>query len=380
VSKWGTKAWLFRYMLDGRAREMGLGSVDTFSLKEARERARVARQKVADRIDPIEAKRGERMAAKAENAKLISFKDAAARYIDAHKAGWKNEKHAAQWEATLSSYVYPTLGELSVADISTAHVLKVLEPIWTAKPETASRVRGRIEAVLDWSTARGHRQGDNPARWRGHLDKLLPAKTKVRRVKHHDAMPYAAVPAFMATLRDMDSISARALEFTILTAARTGETIGARRPEVDAKNKLWTVPGERTKSGREHRVPLSDRALEILQSLPCEDGNDHLFIGARKGKGLSNMAMLELLRGIGANGLTVHGFRSSFRDWAGEQTNFPREVAEAALAHVLPDKTEAAYRRADALEKRRRLMAAWASYCGKPTSRAGEVVALSGRR
>jgi integrase len=236
-----------------------------------------------------------------------------------------------------------------------------------------------MESVLDWAKARHYRTGDNPARWRGHLDKLLPAKTKVRKVKHHDAMPYADVPAFVAELRDNDSLSARALEFTILTAARTGETIGARWSEIDVAAKVWTVPAERTKSGREHRVPLTERALEILASLPREDGNDHVFIGTRKGKGLSNMALLELLRGMVENGLTVHGFRSSFRDWAGERTNFPREIAETALAHVLTDKTEAAYRRGDALEKRRQLMTAWCRYCAAPAG-AGAVVPMQGAR
>lgn len=379
VSQWGTKAWLFRYAINGKERQMGLGSIDTFTLAEARERARLARQKVADGIDPIEARRGQRLADTAATASRLTFRDASSRYIAAHKAGWKNEKHGAQWEATLATYAYPVIGNLSVADVAVAHVLKVLEPIWSTKPETASRVRGRIESVLDWSAARGHRQGDNPARWRGHLDKLLPAKTKVRRVKHHDAMPYANVPAFMADLRKMDSQSARALEFTILTAARTGETIGARWPEIDFQNKIWGVPGERTKSGREHRVPLTDRAVDILKALPREEGNPHVFIGARKCKGLSNMAMLELLKGVDGNGLTVHGFRSSFRDWAAEQTAFSREVAEASLAHIVGDKTEAAYRRGDALEKRRRLMEAWARYCAKPAG-GGTVKLMAGAR
>ena len=375
VSEWGTKAWLFRYKLDGKARQMGLGSVNTFSLAEARERARLARQLLADHLDPIDARRGRRMQGKAEAAKQVRFKEAAEKYIAAHRAGWKSEKHAGQWATTLETYAYPVVGDLSVAAIETAHVLKVLEPIWTSRTETASRLRGRIEAVLDWATARQLRQGENPARWRGHLDKLLPAKTKVRKVKHHDALPYGDVPEFMAKLRAMDSVSARALEFTILTAARTGETIGALWPEIDFATKVWTVPGTRTKSGREHRVPLSERALEILAALPREDGNEHVFIGARAGKGLSDTAMLKLLRGIDDTGLTVHGFRSSFRDWAGNQTNYPREVAEAALAHRVGDATEAAYRRSDALEKRRKLMQAWASYCERPTS-SGQVTPM----
>ena len=375
IAPGGSKQWLLRYMRDDVARQMGLGSVSVFSLKEARERARKFRQQLADGIDPIDARKGQRLADKAQAAKRVTFRDAAAQYIESQRAGWKNEKHGAQWTATLETYAYPTIGDLPVSEIDTAHVVKILEPIWATKSETASRVRGRIESVLAWATVREYRRGDNPARWRGHLDKLLPAKGKVRRVEHHDAMPYDDVPAFMATLREMTSLSARALEFTILTAARTGETIGARWSEIDFRTEVWTVPGERTKSGREHRVPLSGRAVALLNSLPREEGNDHVFIGARKGKGLSNMAMLELLRGMDGNGLTVHGFRSSFRDWAGEQTNHPREVAEAALAHVVKDQTEAAYRRGDALEKRRKLMQAWAGYCARKAG-GGDVVAI----
>lgn len=369
------KSWLFRYMLNGKARQMGLGAVHTVSLAEARERARAARALLLDGIDPIDHKDAQRQQAIAEAVERITFKDAADKYITAHKAGWRNEKHAEQWRATLQSYAYPVIGGMAVAAVDTAHVLEVLEPIWTTKTETASRVRGRIEAVLDWAKARRYRKGENPARWRGHLDKLLPAPSKVRRVKHRTALPYVEVPGFMERLRDNDSVSAKALEFTILTAARTGETIGARWSEIDIDAKLWIVPGERTKSGREHRVPLTDRAIEILASVPREEGNDHVFIGARKAKGLSNMSMLELLRGMVENGLTVHGFRSSFRDWAAEQTNFPRELAEAALAHVLSDKTEAAYQRGDLLAKRRRMMEAWARYCASPPKN-GDVVLM----
>ncbi len=321
VSKWNTKAWLFRYTLDGRSRQMGLGSIHTLSLAAAREKAQRSRALLLEGIDPIEAKHGERAAARAEAAKRITFRESAERYIAAHRAGWKNEKHGEQWRRTLETYAFPVVGSIAVADVSTAHVIKVLEPIWEAKTETASRVRGRMEAVLDWARARHFREGDNPARWRGHLDKLLPAKTKVRKVKHHDAMPYGELAGFMAELDENDSISARALEFTILTAARTSETIGARWPEVDLETKIWTVPGKRTKSGREHRVPLSARALDVLRALPKERGNRHIFIGATKRCGLSNMTMLKLLRGMTDNGYTVHGFRSTFRDWCGERTN-----------------------------------------------------------
>jgi integrase len=373
-----TKSWIFRYMIEGKARSMGLGDLATFSLKEARERARNARQMVADGIDPLEAKHATRAAARAEDAGKISFADAAARYIKTHAAGWRNAKHGEQWKNTLKTYADPVIGQLSVADVETAHIMTILEPIWTAKTETASRVRGRIESVLDWATARGYRKGDNPARWRGHLDQLLPARGKVAKVKHHGALPYADLPEFMAALRSMQSVSARALEFTILTAARTGETIGARWSEIDLEAKIWTVPGDRMKSGRAHRVPLSDQAFAIIEAMPREgEGDGFIFPGGRKGRGLSQMAMLELLRGMdGMQGFTVHGFRSTFRDWAAEQTNFPRDLAEAALAHAVADKVEAAYRRGDAIEKRRRMMDAWQRFAAQPTD-GGKVVKLA---
>lgn len=358
-----TKSWLFRYMLSRKARYMGLGNLNTFSLSEARERARRARQLVADGIDPVEARRIKKATDRADDAKRVTFSEAATSYITAHRAGWKNKKHADQWQNTIDTYAAAVIGGLQVGSIETGHIIKVLEPIWVTKAETASRLRGRIESVLDWATARGFRKGENPARWRGHLDKLLPPRSKVAKVKHQPALPYVDLPAFMKRLRGMDSTSARALEFTILTAARTGETIGARWSEIDLTVKIWTVPPDRMKSGREHRVPLTDRAIEIIRKASSEGSSDSfVFSGVRKDMGLSNMAMLELLRGM-EDGVTVHGFRSSFRDWAGEMTNFPRDLAEAALAHVLADKTEAAYRRGDALERRRRLMFAWERYC-----------------
>lgn len=365
VSRSGTKAWLLRYMLDGRSREMGLGPLHTVSLADARARAREARAKLLDGIDPIDQRQQSRAQVRAEAARLVTFRAAAEQFIADHEAGWRNAKHAAQWSATLGSYAFPIIGSASVAAIDTPHVLQVLEPIWREKPETASRVRGRIEAVLDWAAARRLRSSENPARWRGHLDKLLPAKTKVRAVRHHPAMPFAEVPKFAAELRTKGGISARALEFAILTATRTGEVIGAKWPEIDLDACVWTIPRERMKSGREHRVPLSPRASEILIALPRVKGDEYVFPGGRKGSGLSNMALLELLRDMRGQGLTVHGFRSSFRDWAGEATAFPREVAEAALAHVIGDRAEQAYRRGDALEKRRGLMNDWAVFCGR---------------
>jgi integrase len=365
VSEWGTKAWVFRYMVDGKSRTMGLGDLSTFTLKEARERARAQRQLIADGIDPLGEREKKKTAAKLEAAKAISFEDAAEKYIKAHAPGWKNAKHSEQWRNTLATYAYPVFNGIPVSAIDTTLVLNVVEPIWTKKSETASRVRGRIEAVLDWAAARGYRDGENPARWKGHLSKLLPAKTKVTKVRHQPALPYVELPEFMTALRPNGSVSAQALEFTILCATRTSETILATWSEFDLDAMIWTIPGERTKSGRLHRVPLSERAVELLKSIPHETGSKYVFPGARRGMPLSNMAMLELLRGMKGNGLTVHGFRSSFRDWCAEQTNFPREIAEAALGHVLSDKTEAAYQRGDLLEKRRKLMTAWSSYCGK---------------
>ena len=378
VAKGGTKSWIFRFMLAGRAREMGLGSVHDFSLREARERAREARQLTADGIDPIEARRERQANSRAKAANEISFADAAERYIKAHAAGWKNAKHADQWRNTLKTYAYPVIGSLSVASIDTAHITKIIEPIWAEKTETASRVRGRIELVLDWAKARHYRTGENPARWRGHLDKLLPARSKVSKVRHHPAMAYTDLPSFMPRLREVSGIAARALEFTILTAVRTSEAIGATDAEFDLVEKVWTIPAERMKADRPHRVPLSDRAVEILQSTPREARSSYVFPGAKRGKPLSNMAMLEVLRGMdGTGGLTVHGFRSTFRDWAAERSSFPREIAEAALAHTVRDKTEAAYQRGDMLEKRRRLMSAWAGFLISAPASSQNVLPLS---
>jgi integrase len=362
VSQFGTKSWLYRFQRDGVARKMGLGALHTVSLADARERAADARRVLLDGIDPIEARRQRRAANKLEAAKAITFKQCAEKYIAAQAAGWRNGKHAMQWTATLATYAYPIIGDLPVAAIDTGLVLKVIEPIWNTKSETASRVRGRIESVLNWAKVREYRLGDNPARWRGHLDNVLPRRSKVQKVKHHPALPYAEIPAFMGELRDRQDVSARALEFTILTAARTGEVIGARWSEIEGK--VWTIPAERMKGGKEHQVPLTKRVLAILDSVPRE--GSFVFPGARAGKALSNMAMLELLRGMRSAGSTVHGFRSSFRDWAAERTNYPDFVVEKALAHVVADKVEAAYRRGDLFEKRRRLMDDWSAYCASP--------------
>jgi integrase len=376
VSRYGTKSWVFRFKANGRLREMGLGSLDTYSLAEARERARNCRKLRDEGKDPIEERNAARLAVKLDAAKVMTFKECADRYIASHKAGWRNAKHAAQWPSTLGTYVYPIFGSLPVNAIDVALVMKTLEPIWVAKPETASRVRGRVESVLDWATSRGYRQGENPARWRGHLENLLPKKTKVRRIEHHAALPYREIAAFVAELRPQEGIAARALEFAILTATRTGEVIGARWDELDLADRLWTIPAERMKADKEHRVPLSDAAIATLEDLQRTRHGDYVFPGGRAGRPISNMAMTMTLRRMGRGELTVHGFRSSFRDWAAERTGFPAEVAEMALAHAVSDKVEAAYRRGDLFQKRRQLMDAWARYCTTPAP-TGKVVSFA---
>jgi integrase len=374
VSQSGTRAWLFRFMRSGAARHMGLGPVRDVSLAEARTMASECRKLLLSGADPIEQRQAVRVSAKLDAARAMTFRECAEKHIGAHEAGWKNPKHRAQWKSTLATYAYPVIGGLPIAAVDTTLVLKAIEPIWAAKPETAGRVRGRIEAVLDWARARGFRHGENPARWRGHLDKLLPSGRKVARVKHHAALPYAEIQAFLADLRAREGVSARALEFAILTAARTGETVNARWSEIDVTAKHWTIPAERMKAGSAHRVPLSARALEILEGLPRE--GDFVFIGDRAERPLSNMAMLKLLERMGQE-LTVHGFRSTFRDWCAERTAYPRDVAEMALAHTIKNQTEAAYRRGELFEKRRRLMSDWSKYCGMAPATTN-VVAING--
>jgi integrase len=365
VTKGGARTWVYRFMLRGRAREMGLGPLHIVSLAEAREKAKEARKLRHEGIDPIDARKEKQAQERLTAATAMTFKECAGRYIEAHKAGWRNPKHAKQWPSTLETYVYPVFGALPVQAVDVGLVMKVLEPIWHTKPETASRVRGRVEAVLDWAKARGYRQGENPAQWRGHLDKLLPARGKVQRVQHHPALPYSEISDFLSGLRKQEGVAARALEFLILTATRTGEVIGARWEEFGLDKKVWTIPGDRMKAGKEHRVPLSGPTLAIIEEMRAERVNDHPFVfpGGRPGKPLSNMAMLVLLRRMGRSDLTAHGFRSTFRDWAAELTQFQNEVVEMALAHSVGDKVEAAYRRGDLVPKRRELMEAWARYC-----------------
>jgi integrase len=359
----GSKSWIFRYRVDGKLRDHGLGSAKTLTLAEAREAARECRKLRLSGIDPIDHKRHVRTAEKLEAARAISFQTCAEAYIDAHKASWKNEKHISQWAATLQSYAYPVFGELPVADIDVALVMKALQPIWTDKSETAARLRGRIERVLDWAKVSGYREGENPARWRGNLSHLLPQRSKVKRVTHHKALPYKDMPDFWDKLVQRIGTSAQALRFAILTAARTGEVLGATWDEIDLVEKIWTVPAERMKAGNEHRAPLTPAAVAILEAMKKVRVNAFVFPGSKKDKPLSNMALLKVLKDMGRGDLTVHGFRSTFRDWVAECTDTPREVAEAALAHTLDNKVEAAYRRTDFFEKRRGLMEEWTGYC-----------------
>jgi integrase len=357
----GGASWVYRFMLNKKSREMGLGPLALYGLAEARALAQDARKLRHQGIDPIEARRAARAQQRLDEVKSMTFRECAERYIASHRAGWRSAKHAEQWESSLRRFTFPVIGALPIQAIDTTFVRKVLDPIWATKPETASRVRGRIEAVLDWATASDYRTGENPARWKGHLKKLLPERSKVRRVKHYSALPYVDLPDFMVELRAQEGIVARALDFTILTAARVSEAVGARWPEITGH--LWTIPAERMKGGKAHRVPLSRRAMELLEVLPRS--GDLIFPGPKFGRALNINAPRKLLISMGY-GITVHGFRSSFRDWAAERTNFPSEVAEMALAHAVGGKVEAAYRRTDMFERRRRLMAAWATFCTAP--------------
>jgi integrase len=390
------KFWIFRYSRDGRTREMGLGPAagrSAVSLADARDKAIRLRRLVRDGVDPLDAREAEDAAKKAEAARAtagaITFRDVTDRYIAAHEAGWRNAKHRQQWRNTLEQYVLPSIGELAVGAVGTGEVMRILEPLWKRAPETASRLRGRIERILDHAKARGWREGENPARWRGHLDQLLPARRKVRAVEHHPAPPYAEAASFVAALRQVEGLAALALEFTILTAARAGETLGARWSEIDLAAKLWTVPAAQMKGNKEHRVPLSGRAVAILKELAQlremsgegDGATAFLFPGRSRRRPLSDTAMRTVLRRMGRGDLTVHGFRSTFRDWAAERTSFANHVVEAALAHAIGDKVEAAYRRGDLFEKRRRLMEAWATFCAHPAAavnRDGKVTRLRG--
>lgn len=374
----GARSWVYRFMLGGKSRDVGLGAAGQggMSLADARDEAAALRLKVKAGIDPLEERDREaaQALATAQAAKVagITFKDVAEAYIAANEESWRNPKHRQQWRNTLDTYVYPVIGDLSVSDVETAHVLKILEPIWKGKAETASRIRGRIETVLDSAKARGYRQGENPARWRGHLAQILPARTRLSR-GHHKAIAYEQIPAFVRALHKREAVAALALEFTILTAARSGEVIGATWAEVDLDKAIWTIPADRMKAAKEHRVPLSPRAVAILESLKSL-GSDYLFPGAKGGK-LSGMAMAMLMRRMKVDA-TVHGFRSGFRDWAAECTGYAHEVAEMALAHTIENKVERAYRRGDLFDKRRRLMDDWATHCASDGAAGAGVIPI----
>ena len=367
VSPSGSRSWIARVNVDGKRREMGLGSFPDVSLSIAREKARAARSDTTMGIDPVAHRKEARSARQALKATQKTFADCAKAYIEAHSDSWRNAKHRAQWPSTFETYVYPTMGTVLVGEVTQAHVMAVLLPIWKTKTQTATRLRGRIEQVLAWATAAGFRQGENCARWTGLLDQLLPAPGKVSKPKHHPAVRVDDMPAFIKALRQHDGLSPKALEFAVLTAARSGEVRGANWAEIDLEAAVWTVPPERMKAGKEHRVPLSAAAIKLLEAMPRIEGTELVFPAPRGGQ-LSDMALTALTRRMNfrddAGRVCVpHGFRSSFRDWVFERTDYPRDLAEAALAHALENKVEAAYRRGDALERRRAMMQAWANYC-----------------
>ncbi len=378
VKESGARSWVYRFMLSGKSRDIGLGTAgpDGISLADARDARDALRLKVKAGIDPLEERQRDAAealaAAQAAQVAGITFKAVAETYIGANEGSWRNDKHRQQWKNTLATYVYPVIGELPVADVATAHVLQILEPIWKAKAETASRVRGRMETILDAAKARGYRDGENPARWRGHIAQILPARSRLTR-GHHKAMPYEAIPAFIDALHKREAVAALSLEFAILTGARTGEVIGAKWDEVDLDKAIWTIPASRMKAGKEHRVPLSPRAVEILKAT-LGLRKEWLFPAIKGGK-MSGMAMSMLLRRMKVP-FTVHGFRSSFRDWSAECTAYAHEVAEMALAHTIENKVERAYRRGDLFDKRRRLMDDWATYCARSSAIDGKVTAI----
>jgi integrase len=378
VAESGSKQWIFRYAANGRLRDMGLGAVAPrgFTLAQAREKAREARLLRLEGIDPIAHKQARKAALMAADAKAMTFRQCAEGFIKDNEKEWTNAAHHRQWTSTLSTYVYPIIGDLPVAAIDTPLVLKVVKPLWGHKTETASRVRGRIEAILGWATVHHYRSGDNPARWQGLLEHALPAKAKVAKTQHHIALPYTQVGDFMGNLRRDTSAAASCLEFIVLTAARLAEATGAMWSEINLDARTWTVPAGRMKGGREHKVPLSDAAMAVLEAMRAVRMSDFVFPGMREGQSVGSRTIQDLVKQIGGE-ITVHGFRSSFRDWAAERTNFPREVAEMALAHAIPSAVEAAYRRGDLFDKRKKLMDAWSAYCAKVETDAGKVVALA---
>jgi integrase len=374
IARNGSRSWVLRYRLGGRRRYCGLGSLLRVTLAEARQRAGEARSVLVDGNDPITLKQGQRTAARLSAARAMTFEKAAAQYIDSHRAGW-SPKSVSQWTGTLKQHVFPLFGALPVQEIDTSLVMKAIEPLWSTKTETATRVRGRIESILDWAATRGFRTGDNPARWDGHLENLLPAKTKVARVEHFAAMPYAALPKFMADLRQDSALAARALEFAILTAARTAEILKADWREIDLEARIWTVPASRMKGGREHKVSLSDAAVALLSALSGPRAG-LVFPGSRPGKPMNHMQLRRQLRGMGQADATVHGFRSAFTDWAHEKSAFATEVIEMSLAHTVGNAVARAYRRTDLFDRRRALMSAWADFLAGKEQRSATVTEL----
>ena len=374
----GSKSWIFRYRYQGREHEMGLGSINALTLAEAREMARQQRKLLALGKSPLEQRAAEKIAKRLSDANIITFTKAAESYIKANRAGWRNEKHAEQWQNTLQTYAEPVIGELPVAKIQTAHILRVLQPVWTTKNETASRLRGRIEKILDWCKVQGYRTGENPAAWKGHLSEVLPSPRKVQEklgTGHHAALPWVEMSQFMQALRQMPGCGSLAVQFIILTACRTSEALNAKWEEIDLNAALWIIPKERMKAFREHRVPLSEPVLGILKQIKAESKSTFVFPGRDEKKPLSNMVGLQLLKRLGRSDLTIHGFRSTFKDWVREVTHYPDTVSEAALAHVIGDKTIEAYARGDLFEKRRALMADWALHCST-VKQSTEVIAI----
>lgn len=371
----GSRTWILRTTIGAKRHEIGLGAYPGVTLAVAREKAQENRDRIKAGGNPLLERRSQESARAAAVADAKSFKDCALAYMAAHEAGWKNAKHGQQWRNTLDAYAYPVMGDLLVRDVGLPQVLEVLEPIWHSKTETASRLRGRMELVLDWAAARGYREGANPARWRGHLDKLLPKPSKVASKSHHDALPLSQVSSFMAQLRAVEGMGARALEFTILTAARSGEVRGALWSEIDMQAATWSIPAARMKGGKDHRIPLSGEAMSLLKGLPRIGASDLVFPSPRNGKTmLSDMTLSAVLRRLKVQAVP-HGFRSTFRDWAAEMTRYPGDLAEMALAHAIGSKVEAAYRRGDMFEKRRQMMEDWADFCARPMA-GGEVVQL----
>ena len=368
IGKAGSVSWIFRYRQNGKLRDMGLGAYPGTSLADARALAFEARRTTRQGGDPIGERRAATKAAEDEARRAITFRELGEQYIETHRAGWKSAKHAQQWGNTLAQYAYPVIGDLQPSEIGTGHVLEILQPIWQTKTETASRIRNRVELVLDAAKARGLTSGENPARWRGHLDKLLPKRSKVVAVKHHAAMPYSQVPAFFCQLAKHENLSARALELIILCGCRVSEVVEARWDEINLERQEWTIPAGRMKAGREHRIPLSKQAVALFEGLPRIMGSPHVFPGQKPGRSHSASAVVKFMLRQGAEAYTRHGFRSSFRDWAAERTNFPREICEMAIAHKVVQGAEAAYWRGDVLDKRRGLMDLWGQYVANENS------------